>query len=379
MRLSYRQHLLEYFIYGIIWLFVFILPLTMIYFHGSRIHELETSRILGHCFSFWLEILPYFCIFLINNYVLSPLLLFKKRHLAYVVSVFVCVVTVLWLFSVLSELWFVYGDPELMFMRRGRFDWDQGMRHPEQLFEDSPPIPVPPFIPFLRFVVAFLIIGFNVAIKLYFKSLQDDRDLMELRHRQLESELRYLKYQVNPHFFMNTLNNIHALVDINAERAKEAIIELSKLMRYVLYESGNNEIPLASEIRFLKNYVELMRLRYNPDLLRVTTDFPLVIPEVRIPSLLFVPVLENAFKHGVSYREPSFIDVSVHMEDAGKISFRCRNSDHSRGKERETAGSGIGLENLRKRLKLHFDNDYVLLIKNEDNCYEVLLIIPFYD
>lgn len=235
----------------------------MIYFHDSRILELKTSRIWGHCFSFWLEILPYFCIFLINNYVLSPLLLFKKRHLAYVVSVFVCVVTVLWLFSVLSELWFVYGDPELMFMRRGRFDWDQGMRHPEQLFEDSPPIPVPPFIPFLRFVVAFLIIGFNVAIKLYFKSLQDDRDLMELRHRQLESELRYLKYQVNPHFFMNTLNNIHALVDINAER--------------------------------------------------------------------------------------------------------------------ETAGSGIGLENLRKRLKHHFDNDYVLLIKNEDNCYEVLLIIPFYD
>lgn len=235
----------------------------MIYFHDSRILDLKTSRMWGHCFSFWLEILPYFCIFLINNYVLSPLLLFKKRHLAYVVSVFVCVVTVLWLFSVLSELWFVYGDPELMFMRRGRFDWDQGMRHPEQLFEDSPPIPVPPFIPFLRFVVAFLIIGFNVAIKLYFKSLQDDRDLMELRHRQLESELRYLKYQVNPHFFMNTLNNIHALVDINAER--------------------------------------------------------------------------------------------------------------------ETAGSGIGLENLRKRLKLHFDNDYVLLIKNEDNCYEVLLIIPFYD
>lgn len=351
MRLSYRQHLLEYFIYGIIWLFVFILPLTMIYFHGSWIHELETSRILGHCFSFWLEILPYFCIFLINNYVLSPLLLFKKRHAIYVLSVFVCVVTVLWLSSVLSELWFVYGDPELILLRHERFDWEPGMRPSEHLFEDSPPIPAPPFIPFLRFVIVFLIIGFNAAIKLYFKSLQDDRDLMELRHQQLESELRYLKYQVNPHFFMNTLNNIHALVDIDAERAKEAIIELSKLMR----------------------------LRYNPDLLRVTTDFQLIIPDVRIPSLLFVPVLENAFKHGVSYREPSFIDVSVHMEDAGKISFRCRNSDHSRGKERETAGSGIGLENLRKRLKLHFDNDYVLLIKNEDNCYEVLLIIPFYD
>lgn len=128
----------------------------------------------------------------------------------------------------------------------------------------------PPFIPFLRFVIAFLTIGFNVAIKLYFKSLQDDRDLMELRHRQLESELRYLKYQINPHFFMNTLNNIHALVDIDSGQAKVAIIELSKLMRYVLYESGNNDILLSAEIQFLKNYVGLMRLRYNPDLLRVT-------------------------------------------------------------------------------------------------------------
>lgn len=376
MRLSYRQHLLEHFIYGIIWLFVFILPLTMIYFHDSGIPEPKISWMWRHCLSFWLEILPYFCIFLINNYVLSPLFLFKRRHSAYVLSVFVCVVTVLWLFSVLSELWFVYGDPELMPLRRGRFGWEPGMRHPEQLFEDSPPIPVPPFIPFLRFVIAFLIIGFNVAIKLYFKSLKDDRDLMELRHRQLESELRYLKYQVNPHFFMNTLNNIHALVDIDAEQAKGAIIELSKLMRYVLYESGNNGITLSGEIQFLKNYVGLMRLRYNPELLRVTTSFPLVVPEVRIPALLFVPLLENAFKHGVSYREPSFIDIRVGLEDSNKVSFRCRNSDHSR---KEESPHGIGLENLRRRLKLLFDNDYVLLVKNEDNCYEVLLIIPFYD
>lgn len=373
---SNKQHLLEHFIYGIIWLFVFSLPLAMIYFHDSRFLGLDISRVWIHCFSFWLEILPYFCIFLINNYVLSPLFLLKKRHSAYVLGAFFCVVTVLWLFSVLSEFLVVYGDPEWLPMR---YERRMGWRDPDhvaRLFEGAPPIPAPPFIPFLRFVIAFLTIGFNVAIKLYFKSLQDDRDLMELRHRQLESELRYLKYQINPHFFMNTLNNIHALVDIDSGQAKVAIIELSKLMRYVLYESGNNDILLSAEIQFLKNYVGLMRLRYNPDLLRVTTDFPLVIPEVRIPALLFVPILENAFKHGVSYREPSFIDIRVGLEDFRKVSFRCRNSDHSR--EAETA-HGIGLDNLRKRLKLLFDNDYVLLVRNEDKCFDVLLIIPFYD
>lgn len=159
MRSLNKQQLLEQFLYGIIWLFVFILSLTIIYFHDSRFYDVKLSRFWPHCLFLWMEILPYFVVFLINNYLLWPLLLARKRHLEYVLCAFISVVIVLWLFLVLSELWFVYGDPELMFMRRGRFDWDQGMRHPEQLFEDSPPIPVPPFIPFLRFVVAFLIIS----------------------------------------------------------------------------------------------------------------------------------------------------------------------------------------------------------------------------
>ena len=153
---------------------------------------------------------------------------------------------------------------------------------------------------------AILLVGFNLTIRFFLKSLHDEEMLKELEHQHLESELQYLKYQLNPHFFMNTLNNIHALVDIDSEKAKRTIIELSKLMRYVLYEANKSQISLEREIQFLENYIALMKLRYT-ERLTIYTDFPIIVPRVQIPPLLFISLLENAFKHGVSYREDSFM------------------------------------------------------------------------
>ena len=110
-----------------------------------------------------------------------------------------------------------------------------------------------------RLSLALLVVGINVAIKLLFKSMRDEEALKELEHQHLQSELQYLKYQINPHFFMNTLNNIHALVDMDAGKAKRTIVELSKLMRYVLYEASNRTILLSREIQFLDNYIALMK------------------------------------------------------------------------------------------------------------------------
>ena len=113
---------------------------------------------------------------------------------------------------------------------------------------------------------------------------------------------------------MNTLNNIHALVDIDTGKAKSTIVELSKLMRYVLYEASNKTILLSREIQFLENYVTLMSLRY-PDRVSIEKNFPLEVPEVQIPPLLFVSFVENAFKHGISYRKESFVHVVMQLED----------------------------------------------------------------
>ena len=155
-------------------------------------------------------------------------------------------------------------------------------------------------------LIALLMFSFNIAVKLFFKSVRDQEAMKELEHNNLQTELDYLKYQINPHFFMNTLNNIHALVDIDTEKAKQTIVELSRLMRYVLYESNNRLISLSKELQFLNHYIELMRIRYT-DKVRIDVSFPTDTGEVQVPPLLFVSFVENAFKHGVSYQHASFV------------------------------------------------------------------------
>ena len=215
-------------------------------------------------------------------------------------------------------------------------------------------------------------VGFNIAVKLFFKSFRDEEMLKELEHQRLQSELQYLKYQINPHFFMNTLNNIHALVDIDTGKVKSTIVELSKLMRYVLYEASNKTILLLREVQFLENYVTLMSLRY-PEKVSIEKNFPLEVPEVQIPPLLFISFVENAFKHGVSYRKESFVHVVMQLEEGNRLAFRCTNST---GNSSDEQHHGIGLENIRKRLRLLFGNDYTLSITEEDDKFDVLLIIP---
>jgi LytS/YehU family sensor histidine kinase len=193
----------------------------------------------------------------------------------------------------------------------------------------------------------------------------------ELEKENLNQQLQYLRYQINPHFFMNTLNNIHALVDIDPNEAKECIVELSKLMRYILYEGSKPTIPLDKETEFLKQYVALMRIRYQ-DNVRINVSLPENIPGVEIPPLLFISFVENAFKHGISYDEDSYID--VHMEVKGdRLYFDCKNSRHE---SHQDGHKGIGMENVRKRLNLLYGSNYVLDVKTDEKKYEIFVEIP---
>ena len=126
------------------------------------------------------------------------------------------------------------------------------------------------------------------------------------------------------------------------------------------------------EVQFLENYVTLMSLRY-PEKVSIEKNFPLEVPEVQIPPLLFISFVENAFKHGVSYRKESFVHVVMQLEEGNRLAFRCTNST---GNSSDEQHHGIGLENIRKRLRLLFGNDYTLSITEEDDKFDVLLIIP---
>ena len=214
-------------------------------------------------------------------------------------------------------------------------------------------------------------LGMNLGIKYYFKNRDDKKKLIRLEKENLEQQLEYLKYQINPHFFMNTLNNIHALVDIDAEKAKSTILELSKMMRFVLYEGDKKGVPLTREFDFIRNYVTLMRLRYT-DKVKITVDLPTQAPDRQIPPLMLITFIENAFKHGISYQHESFIDVKVGIEGT-KLRFTCRNSKADKPNQEK---GGVGLTNVKQRLNLLYDNNFTLNIQDEPDIYNVELLIP---
>lgn len=225
----------------------------------------------------------------------------------------------------------------------------------------------------IKLIIAILILGMNLAIIFFFHTLKTEEQLQEMEKGKLKSELEYLKYQINPHFFMNTLNNIHALVDFDPEKAQETILELSKLMRYILYESSRDLIPVDKEAEFLRQYISLMRIRFSSNL-EIKTNLDEDIHGAEVPPLLLITFVENAFKHGISYKKPSFIHINLTV-DEGRLTFTCVNSVQDESKKAEEA-SGIGLENISKRLQLLYAENHTLDIQKVDDTFQVKLIIP---
>ena len=170
---------------------------------------------------------------------------------------------------------------------------------------------------------------------------------------------------------MNTLNNIHALVDIDPEQAKDSIVDMSRMMRYLLYESDNQYVALSTAVTFLKKYLNLMQLRYS-DNVTVNLDVPDETHEdIVLAPLVFIPFVENAFKHGVAYDKPSTIDIDIEKKN-GRLIFHCRNTKNDIKHE----FGGVGLNNVTKRLELIYGNDYTLDINDRGDDYDVLLDLP---
>ena len=213
-------------------------------------------------------------------------------------------------------------------------------------------------------IVSVLISGFAIGLCGMEKLKKEEKKQKELEKEKLNSELAFLKNQVSPHFFFNTLNNIYSLIGIDAADAREAVLKLSKLMRYLLYESEQGLTGLNDEIAFMINYIDLMKLRLN-NKVELSVSFPEKTENPGIPPLLFIPFIENAFKHGISYREPSFIDIKMTV-DGAIVCFSARNSIGASSHPGDGQYSGIGLENVKKRLSLLFPGKHVLKIEQTE-------------
>jgi two-component system LytT family sensor kinase len=220
---------------------------------------------------------------------------------------------------------------------------------------------------------ALVITIFALGLRVLERHAQSEKRQKELEKEKLNSELAFLKNQISPHFFFNTLNNIYSLISINTEDSQNAVLKLSRMMRYLLYESEMGETKLSSEIDFMNNYIDLMKLRIS-EKVKLNVSFPTSYENKTVPPLLFISIIENAFKHGISYREKSFIDIDMDVSKE-MITFRCVNSIVKTGDEVKSENAGIGLENLKKRLKLLFPDRHEFIIDKSESTFNVLVRI----
>jgi LytS/YehU family sensor histidine kinase len=230
--------------------------------------------------------------------------------------------------------------------------------------------PIPPFANFL--ILSVLVVGFDTGLRSGLRGMDVENEKVRLEKENVATQLVLLRNQVSPHFFMNTLNNIHSLIDIDKEEAREAIIKLSKMMRYLLYETDTEKTTLLREVEFLASYINLMRLRFN-EKVKISLNLPSSIPEKTIPPFIFISLIENAFKHGVSYKDESFIDIDLVIGN-DRLLLIVKNSKTDKTQIEEF--SGIGIENTRKRLDLLYGNKYNLDIIDNIDTFTVNLSVP---
>ena len=299
--------------------------------------------------------LTFMTVFYINYFVLIDRMLFRKRLGRFVLFNLLLIAA----FNLVEHLW--HEVFRLYFIPETPRGGNRG---------NPPPVY---FFVLWKSVQMALVVGLSVAIKMTANWFRSEAEKQEIEKARTQAELDSLKSQLNPHFLFNTLNNIYALIGVNPPQAQYAVHSLSHMLRYVLYDNNQNLIPLDKEFAFMRNYVELMSLRLT-DRVAMTVDIPEDGMGYRVAPLLFITLVENAFKHGVSATEDSFVRISLHIVRDHTLACTVENSYFPKT-DGDRSGSGIGLNNLRKRLNLIYPNRHILRTERLGDTYVSQLII----
>ena len=285
--------------------------------------------------AYWL--MPMVIVYLVNFYVLVPLFYFRRHP---------------W--------WFIFLNILLVLACNYR-----------SLTTDISTMPDYYQTGFSSFMMISLLI--NVMAIAFAMSIRYMIRRSERKQKEVEAELAWLKNQINPHFLFNTLNNISSLAQIDGDGTQEAIMQLSDLLRYAMYETNKPKVPLDGEVEFMRNYVELMKLRCN-EMTTVSARFDITDAQSEVAPLLFISLIENAFKHGMDSNAPATIDISLKQQD-GILVFNCDNTNNPKP-TKDRSGSGIGLENTRRRLDLLYLGRYTWEQETTpENIYHVKIAI----
>lgn len=322
------------------WCIVFGIP----FFFTGR--ESESVTIQSYM-RFVLVPLSFMFVFYVNYFLLVPQTLFKKRTIHFFLSNVVLIIFTMVAIHFLMRIL----PPEAPLHAR--------------------PHRTPPLREIIGFfsgnaMLYLLVAALSVAIRMTNSWFEMESIRREVEQKRTEAELKNLKNQLNPHFLFNTLNNIYCLIAFSPERAQGAVHDLSRLLRYVLYESSQELVPLEKDLDFIRNYVELMRIRLPEN---VTTDMEINVNQgIQIAPLLFISPIENAFKHGISNNRPSFIRISIRQE-GGQLCCRIVNSYFPKDATQDKSGSGIGIQNLERRLELLYPEHYSLIHEQQGDKY----------
>lgn len=312
----------------IVLLIVFILPEIIFNTAMGRKHQ-QPQHITVYIHAF-----VYLLVFYLNYFLLIDKLLFRKKVFLYII-IALLLPAVITLINPIVHYFVKPGPP----------------RHEPPLSENMFMLGM-----MMRdYAMMILTTGLSVALKMGLRWNKIENKNRQIISEQQKIELANLKSQLNPHFLFNTLNNIYALIAINQDKAQDAVHRLSKMLRYMLYENVK-EVQLEEELQFLSNYIELMKLRLN-NYNRLEVDFPKKGTEgLTISPMIFMSLVENAFKHGICGAKPSEISINVKI-DGSTIRCRVVNSLFPKT-DNDNKNSGIGIANMQRRLALLYPGRY---------------------
>ncbi len=308
-----------------LWAFLFLSPLT--YWRGTGFHFMHY---LMTCMTPLFQMI----VFYLNYVVLAPKLFVRGKH-RYDLLINVLLLTTL---GTILHFWMVYVNS--IYVPNSNIP-DDAIGTISYIARNS--------------LNLAIFAGGATALALARRWVTTDQKLKEVEAERATAELRNLRSQINPHFLLNTLNNIYALTAFDTPKAQQAIQELSKMLRHILYDYQQPKVALSDEVEFLQNYVNLMRIRLS-DSVDVKFQTFIANPQLEVAPMVFISLVENAFKHGVSPSEPSFIHIQIESAD-NQIVCDIQNSNHPKTAN-DHSGHGIGLVQVQRRLELTYPDHY---------------------
>ena len=308
-----------------LWAFLFLSPLT--YWRGTGFHFMHY---LMTCMTPLFQMIAFY----LNYVVLAPKLFVRGKH-RYDLLINILLLTTL---GTILHFWMVYVNS--IYVPNSNIA-DDAIGTISYIARNS--------------LNLAIFAGGATALALARRWVTTDQKLKEVEAERATAELRNLRSQINPHFLLNTLNNIYALTAFDTPKAQQAIQELSKMLRHILYDYQQPKVALSDEVEFLQNYVNLVRIRLS-DSVDVKFQTFIANPQLEVAPMVFISLVENAFKHGVSPSEPSFIHIQIESAD-NQIVCDIQNSNHPKTAN-DHSGHGIGLVQVQRRLELTYPDHY---------------------